>query len=245
MAPRFFLPIGLVSYTEIVLPEASAHHAARVLRLGVGDAVTLFDGTGVEFAGNIIFIGRQEVRVQLAAGQAVSRESPLQVTLIQGISSGDRMDYTLQKAVELGVARIVPVFCARSVVRLAGERAQKRQQHWQQLVVAACEQCGRNRVPEVVSAQSLESAISSFGEELGAGLSLLLDPLAEQGLRALAPPSQAVFLLAGPEGGMTDDERRRAMRAGFLGIRLGARVLRTETAALAAMAAMQLAWGDF
>ncbi len=245
MAPRFFLPIGLVPYTEIVLPEASAHHAARVLRLGVGDAVTLFDGTGVEFAGNIIFIGRQEVRVQLAAGQSVSRESPLQVTLIQGISSGDRMDYTLQKAVELGVARIVPVFCARSVVRLVGERAQKRQQHWQQLVVAACEQCGRNRVPEVAFAQSLESAISSFGEELGAGLCLLLDPLAEQGLRALAPPSQAVFLLAGPEGGMTDDERRLAQRAGFLGIRLGARVLRTETAALAAMAAMQLAWGDF
>lgn len=241
MPPRFFLPTIPATDTDFVLPDAPAHHAARVLRLAVGDSMILFDGSGLEFSARVSFMGRHEVRVWVGSGQRVSRESPLSVTLIQGISSGDRMDYTVQKAVELGVTRIVPVFCARSVVRLTGERAQKRQQHWQQLVVAACEQCGRNRVPEVLPACAVAEAMREDGGEMR----LLLDPRAEQGLRDLARPLSGVCLLAGPEGGFDEAEYRLAQQAGFVGVRLGARVLRTETAALAAMAAMQLAWGDF
>ena len=241
MPPRFFLPTIPAADTEFVLPEAPAHHAVRVLRLVVGDALVLFDGSGLEFSAKVSFVGRREVRVRVASGQTVSRESPLSVTLVQGISSGERMDYTLQKAVELGVTRIVPVVSARSVVRLSGERAQKRQQHWQQLVVAACEQCGRNRIPEVLSARTVAEAMQTCGGEMR----LLLDPRAGQGLRDLAHPSSGVCLLAGPEGGFDETEHRLAQQAGFLGVRLGARVLRTETAALAAIAAMQLIWGDF
>ncbi len=223
------------------LPEASAHHAARVLRLAVGDALVLFDGSGCEWPAQITRIDRHGVTVQVGEVLQVRRESPLKVTLIQGISSGERMDFTLQKAVELGVSHIQPVSCVRSVVRLSAERAQKRQQHWQQLVIAACEQCGRNVIPEVAAVTPLNDVLG----QAHAGLRLLLDPVGAVTLHELAAPDQGLQLLAGPEGGFDPAERARALHNGFIGVRLGPRVLRTETAALAAISVMQLLWGDF
>ena len=239
--PRFFVPDPPREHAIFILPEASAHHAARVLRLAVGDALVLFDGSGCEWPVQIARIDRHGVVVQVGEGLQVQRESPLKVTLIQGISSGERMDFTLQKAVELGVSHIQPVSTVRSVVRLSGERALKRQQHWQQLVIAACEQCGRNVIPEVAAVMPL---VDVLGQAL-AGLRLLLDPLGALSLHELDVPDQPVRLLAGPEGGFDPAERALALQNGFIGVRLGPRVLRTETAALAAISAMQVLWGDF
>lgn len=239
--PRFYLPDTLTTDTLITLPDASAHHAARVLRLTVGDAVTLFNGRGGEWAGNIHHIGKRAVEVHVAAWQDVERETPLRITLAQGVSSGERMDYTLQKAVELGVHAIQPVACARSMVKLSGERADKRRSHWQNLVIAACEQCGRNRVPEVSDIAPLPVWLAPLTT---APLKLMFAPDAQHTLHTLPRPGGDVTILAGPEGGFAADEYSAALTAGFIPIRLGPRVLRTETAALAALAAMQILWGD-
>ncbi|BBP05901.1 ribosomal RNA small subunit methyltransferase E [Sulfuriferula plumbiphila] len=239
--PRFYLPDTLAPDTLITLPDACAHHAARVLRLTAGDAVTLFNGQGGEWAGNIHHIGKREVEVHVDARQDVERETPLRVTLAQGVSSGERMDYTLQKAVELGVHAIQPVACARSVVKLSGERADKRRNHWQNLVIAACEQCARNRVPEVSDIAPLPVWLA---QSATAPLKLMFAPDAQHTLHTLPRPGGDVTMLAGPEGGFAADEYSAALTAGFIPIRLGPRVLRTETAALAALAAMQTLWGD-
>lgn len=239
--PRFYLPDILAPDTLITLPDASAHHAARVLRLSVGDAVTLFNGRGGEWAGHIHHIGKRAVDVHVAAWQDVERETPLRITLVQGISSGERMDYTLQKAVELGVHAVQPVACVRSVVKLSGERADKRRNHWQNLVIAACEQCGRNRVPEVADIAALPAWLA---QPATASLKLMFAPDAQHTLHALPRPGGDVTVLAGPEGGFAADEYSAALTAGFVPIRLGPRVLRTETAALAALSAMQTLWGD-
>lgn len=240
--PRFYLPCAITPDTPITLPEASAHHAARVLRLAVGDAVTLFNGAGGEWSGRIHRIGKREVVVHVLAWHDIARETPLQITLAQGISSGERMDYTLQKAVELGVTAIQPIACARSVVRLAGERADKRRSHWQNLVIAACEQCGRNRVPEVAAIMPLADWLA---RPATAATRLMLAADAQHTLHILSRPSGPVVILAGPEGGLAPDEYAAAQSAGFMPVRLGPRILRTETAALAALAAMQTLWGDF
>ena len=239
--PRFYLPDTLSPDTLIALPDASAHHAVRVLRLTAGDAVTLFNGQGGEWVGNIHHIGKREVEVHVAAWQDVEHETPLRITLAQGISSGERMDYTLQKAVELGVHVIQPLACARSVVKLSGERADKRRTHWQNLVIAACEQCGRNRVPEVADIASLPAWLA---QPAMPPLKLMFAPDAQHTLHTLPQPSGNVIMLAGPEGGFAADEYSAALTAGFIPIRLGPRVLRTETAALAALSAMQILWGD-
>lgn len=239
--PRFFVPSITGPQGEYALPDGAAHHAARVLRLTVGDVVSVFDGAGSERAARITRINKQGVMVQLGELSTPQRETLLHITLIQGVSSGERMDFTLQKAVELGVKYIQPVSCVRSVVRLSGDRAIKRQQHWQQLVTSACEQCGRNVVPTVSPIADLTTVIA----QTDAGLRLLLDPLSVLTLRDVSPPSGSIYLLAGPEGGFDPNERELALRAGFQGVRLGPRILRTETAALAAVSAMQTLWGDF
>lgn len=238
--PRFYVPFELIPEHEIALPDATAHHAARALRLSVGDAVTLFNGIGGEWTGTISHIGKREVMVSIAGWHDTERESALRVTLAQGISSGERMDYTLQKAVELGVHAIQPIACARSVVKLSGERADKRLAHWHNLVIAACEQCGRNRVPEVAAIASL----TAWLDTASASLKLMFAPDAEHSLHTLPAPQGEVLILAGPEGGFTNDETAAALHAGFIPVRLGPRVLRTETAALAALAALQTLWGD-
>lgn len=239
--PRFYLPIPFVAETTLALPEAAAHHAARVLRLGIGDAVTLFNGQGGEVAAVIATIGKRDVEVRLGAHHAVERESPLTVTLVQAVSSGDRMDHTVQKAVELGVTRIVPVESERSVVRLKGERARKRAMRWQQIAISACEQCGRNRVPEVAAPRSLDAWLA---EAATTPLRWMLSPEAAVAVRTLAPPEHPIEILVGPEGGFTDTENVVAQRAGYQPVRLGPRVLRTETAAPALLAVMQALWGD-
>lgn len=241
-APRFYCPDDLHGRQRFDLPEQAAHHAVRVLRLKAGDALVLFDGRGGEFEAVIEQIAKHSVTVTVSVRREKERESPLIVTLAQAISAGEKMDYTLQKAVELGIGAIQPLASERSVVRLAGERAEKRVQHWQNVVIAACEQCGRNRVPAVAPIMPLETWLANQGEHT---LRLMLAPDAERALRDLPPSQGPVTLLIGPEGGFSPNEIKAAQTAGFLSIRLGPRVLRTETAALAALAAMQTLWGDF
>lgn len=217
---------------------------AHVLRLEPGDAVTLFDGRGMEYASIILRVARGEVTLDVAQGRMVDRESPLAITLAQGISSGERMDYTVQKAVELGVTTIQPLQTQRGIVRLDRTRAQKRCAHWRAIAVAACEQCGRNRMPQVLPVMALRDWLGQTAPDQGA-LRMLLAPDATVALKTLPRPSTGVTLVAGPEGGLTAEERGDAERAGFVAVRLGPRILRTETAALAAVSAMQLLWGDF
>lgn len=238
--PRIFVDRSLACGSEIALDDKAARHVTRVLRLKAGDAITLFNGRGCEFRAELTRSERSETRVRVKAPSEVSRESPLAVTLLQGISRGERMDYALQKAVELGVSRIIPVAAARSVVRLEGSRAEKRLRHWTEVVRSACEQSGRTQVPEVETVQSLSDGLASVHGATG----LLLAPAAEKSLNALPRPAGALCLLVGPEGGLSDDEIARARGTGFQAVHLGPRVLRTETAGIAALAVIQALWGD-
>jgi len=227
------------------LPAPQAHHATRVLRLKQADGVTLFNGDGAEYPATVERIAKAGVTVKVRERMTAGRESPLVVTLAQAVSSGERMDYTVQKAVELGVAAIQPLAASRSIVRLSTERAARRVSHWREVVVAACEQCGRNRLPAVAAIAPLGPWLAQCQTRNDGALRLLLTPHAETGLRGLAKPPQSILLLAGPEGGLAQDEETVARRSGFIPVRLGPRVLRTETAAVAALAAMQALWGDF
>ncbi|MBU1263146.1 MAG: 16S rRNA (uracil(1498)-N(3))-methyltransferase [Gammaproteobacteria bacterium] len=240
-APRFYLDQPLAPGARFSLPPGPARHAARALRLAVDDTIILFNGRGGEFAARIERINKDEVAVGVTEFAAVERESRLRVMLAQGISSGERMDYTLQKAVELGVAAIQPIAARRSVVKLAGERADRRVAHWQGVVASACEQCGRNQVPVVAPPLPLAHWL---GQRPGGRL-LFLSPLAEARLADLQQPEGQDWLVAGPEGGFEADEIAALHTTGAIPVRLGPRVLRTETAALAALAAMQTLWGDF
>ena len=238
---RLYFPAEIPDHGVAVLPIASAHHLVHVLRAGSGDKVVLFDGRGHEFDAVIQRIDKSGVTLAVGQGRPVDRESSLAVTLAQGISSGERMDYTIQKAVELGVAGIQPLQTERSVVRLDAARAAKRLAHWQAVVASACEQCGRNTVPAVLPVMTLNAWLGLRAD----GVRLALGPGASARLADLERPGGPVLLLVGPEGGLAPRERADAEAAGFLAVRLGPRVLRTETAALAALAAMQTLWGDF
>ncbi|MFN7085170.1 MAG: 16S rRNA (uracil(1498)-N(3))-methyltransferase [Burkholderiales bacterium] len=240
---RIYFPAEPAAHGVCVLGPAEAHHVTHVLRLQPGDAVTLFDGRGTERDAVIARIAKSGVTLNAGEPRRVDREPPLAVTLAQGISSGERMDYTVQKAVELGVARIQPLATSRSVVRLDAERAAKRVAHWQAVAVAACEQCGRNSVPQVLPVAGFAEWLARQRE--AAPLRVLLAPEAQTTLHDLPRPAGAVMLLAGPEGGLSPQERQDAQGAGFTPVRLGPRVLRTETAALAALSAMLTLWGDF
>jgi 16S rRNA (uracil1498-N3)-methyltransferase len=225
----------------VTLPDAVARHAFGALRLREGERVALFNGDGHEYLGVLSAHGQATVR--LLERRTPERESPLRIVLAQGVSSGERMDMTVQKAVELGVHGIQPLMTRRSIVRLSGEKAEKRRAHWQSVVTSACEQCGRNRVPEVAPLLDFDSWRRQVAASGGGGY--LLDPEGGVGLSELGPPQGTVILLAGPEGGFDPAERAAALASGFHAVRLGPRVLRTETAALAALAAMQTLWGDF
>lgn len=240
-APRFYLDQPLALGARFSLPPGPARHAAKALRLAVDDTVTLFNGQGGEHTARIERVQKDEVAVRITGFSDAERESRLRVMLAQGISSGERMDYTLQKAVELGVAAVQPIAAKRSVVKLTGERAERRVAHWQGVVTSACEQCGRNQVPGVGAPLTLAGWLSRHG----AGRLLFLSPLAETRLADLPAPTATDCLVAGPEGGFEADEIAALHAAGAIPVRLGPRVLRTETAALAALAAMQMLWGDF
>lgn len=239
--PRFYCREALAPGAHIELPEPVARHAVRVLRLPPGAPVVLFDGRGGEYPAVIERIERDRAFAELGAWREIERESGLAVTLVQAVQAGEKMDFTIQKAVELGVGTIVPVDSRRSVIRLSGERAGKRVAHWQGVAAAACEQCGRNRVPLVAPLEKLENWLA---RPAGDSLRLMLAPGAELALTELAP-AKNVQLLVGAEGGLDPQEVIAAQQAGFRAVRLGPRVLRTETAALAALAAMQALWGDF
>ena len=248
MSPRLYCPTSLGNDELIDLPAAAAHHAARVLRLREGDPVTLFNGEGGESEARLTRIGSRSVSAMVGQHHAVERESPLQVTLLQGMAGAERMDYVIQKAVEMGVAAIAPVTMARSVTRLDAARASKRAEHWRAVIVASCEQCGRNCLPLLHPLRDFDAALGSPddpGATTGAVLSLVLSPGEGKSLTAFERPSGAIRLLIGPEGGLAPEELAAAHRAEFRTVRLGPRVLRTETAGVAALAAMNALWGDW
>jgi 16S rRNA (uracil1498-N3)-methyltransferase len=239
---RFFSSAALAAGQQVPLDDAAAHHASHVLRLRVGDPVVLFDGRGGEYRAVLTQVEKKHVLARIDEHLPIERESPLNVVLVQAVSARERMDVTLQKAVELGVARVQPVMAQRGVVKLSGERAEHRVQHWQQVVISACEQCGRNRVPLVSPLLTLTDYLQ---RPPSTRVRWLLSPAADQVLRTLPRPADGVELLVGPEGGFTPQEEQAAGAAGFVALRLGPRVLRTETAAPALLAALQVLWGDF
>lgn len=241
-SPRFFCDAKLGPGVLLELPENAARHAVRALRLKAGDSITLFNGDGMDYCAEMLRASKEGVTAKITAWSPVKCESPLKVTLAQAISSGDRMDFTLQKAAELGVSAIHPLAAERSVVKLSGERADKRREHWQNVVVSACEQCGRAIVPEVSAPAPLLNWMGAMPEY---ALKVMLSPAAELTLHDLPEPRGEICLLIGCEGGFALSEIKAAECAGFVPVRLGARVLRTESAALAAIAAMQALWGDF
>lgn len=241
--PRFHCDLPLAPGRQIELPLEASRHAVGALRLRDGDAVTLFNGDGAEYPGILELRGKSAF-ARIKSRVEPERESPLRITLAQGISSGERMDLTLQKAVELGIAAIRPLMMRRTIVKLSAEKAEKRLRHWQGVVIAACEQCGRNLIPPVGEIQDGLVWLKS-PEARDTANRFLLDPEGDVGLGELAPPEGPILLLAGPEGGFDPVERKAALAAGFRRVRLGPRILRSETAALAALAAMQACWGDF
>jgi 16S rRNA (uracil1498-N3)-methyltransferase len=239
---RVFVAEPLQGGAPHVLHGDAAAHLGRVLRLRAGASLTVFDGRGGEYPATIETIRRDEVRLAVGAHRAVERESSLEVTLAQGVSRGERMDWIIQKATELGVRRIVPVLTAHSVVQLDAEQAEKRARHWRGVAIAACEQCGRNRLPQIAAARALDTWLGE--PEAAAGTRLLLDPQATGGLADVGAPEGAATLLIGPEGGLSDAEQSLAREVGFLPVRLGPRILRTESAAVVALALVQQRWGD-
>lgn len=222
------------------LSAEAASYLARVLRLRPDDPLVVFDGRGGEYDGTVVSVTRAGVRLAVGEHRAVERESPLAVTLGLGVSRGERMDYGLQKATELGVQEVVPLLTARCVVQLDTERSASRLGHWRRVVASACEQCGRNRLPRVGAPQTLDGWLA----RPPAGLRLVLSPSAPLALRDLDLPQGPVTLLVGPEGGLAPAELTLAVRAGFTPLRLGPRVLRTETAVVAALSALGACWGD-
>ena len=240
---RVHVDLPLAVGARVALPDAAAGHLLRVLRAQVGDPCVLFNGDGHDYDARIVAIGRRDAAVDVLAVRAVDNESPLRITLLQGIARGERMDWILQKATELGVAAVLPVSSERSEVRLDSTRAGKRLAHWRSVVVSACEQSGRARLPQLSPPQSLVAALPELPQ---ATLRLLLDAQAGFSIATLAPAAQTAIVIAvGPEGGWSPRDRDDLQAAGFSGVRLGPRILRTETAGLAASAAMQLRFGDF
>jgi 16S rRNA (uracil1498-N3)-methyltransferase len=235
----------LASGKRIRLEGHAASHVTRVLRLRVGAQLTLFDGNGGEYDGSIDKAHGGEVTVAIGEHHAIERESPLAVTLAQGVSRGERMDLVVQKATELGVTRLAPVLTERSVVRLTAQQSDRKMNHWRAITVAACEQCGRNRLPAVAPPVTLAEFLREAAGAAPAGARLLLSPEGSGTLAGLRRPMDAVTVLIGPEGGLTDEEEQAAVKAGFAAVRLGPRVLRTETAAIAALTLLQRELGDF
>lgn len=235
----------LASGKRITLEGSAASHVTRVLRLRVGASLVLFDGSGGEFEASIDKAHAGTVTVAIGQHHSIERESPLSVTLAQGVSRGERMDLVVQKATELGVTHLVPVLTERSVVRLTAQQSDRKVNHWRAIAIAACEQCGRNRLPSVAPPVTLPA----FLREACAADSvtrLLLSPEGSTTLKDIGRPlSSPLNVLIGPEGGLTEEEEQAAAAAGFRAVRLGPRVLRTETAAIAALALLQREIGDF
>jgi len=236
---RFYCPELQTDAESFSLPAAAHRHAVQVLRLKKGDRLRLFNGLGLEYDAELIDVTKRESRVSLGTPLSIENESPLNITLLQGISRGERMDYALQKAVELGVDRVIPIMTERCNVQLSGGRSDKRLAHWQGVMVSACEQSGRSILPELTSIQTLEEALL----DSPASCKLVLDPLANIGFTAIEK-TEDITLLIGPEGGLSEQEIIQANNSGFQSVRFGPRILRTETATVAALSVVQTLWGD-
>lgn len=241
--PRFHCAESLTPGNIIKLPESAAIHASKALRMQSGDDAILFNGDGQDYLCTLTISGKNNVSAQIRSSSSNDAESALKITLLQAISSGDRMDFSIQKAVELGVTAIQPVISQRSVVRLSGERAEKRREHWQNVVIAACAQSGRARIPAVAAAVTLERWLAR--QTATAALRIVLSPTATQSLRQIAQAAAEIDLLVGAEGGLSESEISLAAAHHFIPVHMGKRILRTETAALTAISAMQTLWGDF
>ncbi len=237
--PRIYQPVPLSPGQHLELDANGVNHTVRVLRLKPGAPLVLFNGEGGEFDAVLLEAERRRAVVEVTTSRKPQTESPLAITLVQGISRGDRMDYTIQKAVELGVTRIVPVVTTRTVVDLQGNRREKRRDRWQAQVIGACEQCGRDRIPVVEPILKLNDWLARPID----GKCWILDHRAESTLEPETEITNAVLLI-GPEGGLTEDERELALSKGYRGLRLGPRVLRTETASVVALTLIQNRWGD-
>lgn len=242
-APRLHVPARLHVNTTITLDAPASRHV-QALRLRRGDRVALFNGDGCEYGAELIEIAKRGAIVQVLEANGSDSESPLAITLAQGVCAAERMDWVIQKATELGVARIAPVITSRSIVRLSSERQERRETHWQNVAIAACEQCRRNRIPEVLVAQRFDQFIAT---PPAAQLRIALDPHAQVrigDLPPLGPEDKTVLLFVGPEGGVALDEHALLADRGFSFVRFGPRILRTETAPLAVIATLQAIWGD-
>ena len=238
---RVYVDAVLEPGARLTLTGGAAGHLTRVLRLRPKAALKLFNGRGGEFRASIERAQGSKVTVAIGEYEPIERESPFPLTLAQGVSRGERMDLVVQKATELGVARLVPLLTERSIVRLDEEQSDRKSSHWRAIAIAACEQCGRNRLPEV----GLPAQLREFlRQPCGDSVRLLLSPLARQRIGDVPRPARGVTVLIGPEGGLSDAEQEDALTAGFIAVNLGPRVLRTETAAIAALTLLQREFGD-
>lgn len=233
-------PLGVAR--ELALPPQAAEHVARVLRMNAGDPLTVFNGDGRDYTATIVALGKREVQIRIDASEALQNESLLALTLAQGVARGEKMDMIVQKATELGAVRIVPLLTERSEVKLDAARAEKRLAHWRAVAASACEQSGRARLPEITPAQPLAGWLATLRDDGALRLALL--PEAEGSARNLRFGTAGGILVVGPEGGLGERDIGALVQAGFGGLRLGPRILRTETAGLAAMAALQALHGD-
>jgi 16S rRNA (uracil1498-N3)-methyltransferase len=238
--PRIYHPEFITAGSQIALSEDAANHVGRVLRMSAGQAIQLFDGSNQIFETEIIQADKKSVRVNVLSAEIDNRESPLHIHLGQVMSRGEKMEFTIQKSIELGVSLITPLFSERCGVKLDAERLNKKLQQWQKIAIAACEQSGRNVIPEIRPAMDLEQ----WCAEEENGLKLNLHPRASASINTLPQPVERVRLLIGPEGGLTADEIAMTARYAFTDILLGPRVLRTETTALTAITALQVRFGD-
>lgn len=237
--PRIYTAQTILPHTDMALDVPEANHVASVLRMQTGEHIFLFNGKGGYFETTITHIAKKQVTVHVREHHASRNESPLRVHIGQGLSRGERMDYAIQKSTEMGVAEITPLFTTRSEIKLGGERSIKRQQHWQQVAISACEQCGRDVIPAVQTPRSLNDFIITAT----ADLKLVLHHESPSSLRNLPKPN-SIALLIGPEGGLTEEEITLATQHGFITTQLGPRVLRTETAPVAALSVINTLWGD-
>lgn len=237
--PRFYCPTLSASSTQMTVPDTVFRHAVQVLRMKPGETLALFDGRGLEYLAQLEQVDKRQAIVSLQQQLHTDNESPLDILLVQGISRGERMDYAIQKAVELGVKRLMPVVTERCNVQLSGDRAEKRLNHWHGVMVSACEQSGRRFLPELLPVTLLDEALLNCTDDC----KLVLAPEAEHSFSSVEKAAQ-IALLIGPEGGLSDAEIQRAQAAGFVGVNLGPRILRTETASAAALAIVQSHWGD-
>ena len=239
--PRFYVDFALSPDSVVELPDNVVRHL-NVLRVKNTEEIVLFNGNGKSYPALPEVLEKRRASVRVLREEAADNESPLNITLVQAVSAAERMDFTLQKSVELGVAEIRPIISERCVVRLSGERAEKRVARWQEIVVSACDQSGRNIVPKVLPLTIYAQALQQLPQETA---KLLMSLNRAQKLSDVQPQSGKVVFMVGPEGGWTEKEEQQAFDAGFQSVTLGKRVLRTETASLAAIAAMQTLWGDF